>query len=122
MFFDIYFAVVIAILRFSNEIVVLRNAFSVMKIRFSNSQRICSVGERKLSLFVGGIGLETFCVQKSREDVAEDDTAVHAVCRHSRGFFSFGLFFGRFLLSSFAVQHGATIHFVARCICDTSPL
>ena len=22
----------------------------------------------------------------------------------------------------FAVQHGATVHFVARCVCDTSPL
>ena len=117
MFFDIYFAVVIAILRFSNEIVVLRNAFSVMKIRFSNSQRICSVGERKLSLFVGGIGLETFCVQKSREDVAEDDTAVHAVCRHSRGPFSIGfllLFFFSPCFLGGAVQNGATGHFVAR--------
>ena len=44
----------------------------------------------------------------------DDDKAVHAVCRHSRGFFSFGLFFGLFLFSFFAVQHGATIHFVAR--------
>ena len=44
----------------------------------------------------------------------DDDTAVYAVCRHFRGFFSLGLFFGLLLSSFFAVQHGATGHFVAR--------
>ena len=52
----------------------------------------------------------------------DDDTAVYAVCRHFRGFFSLGLFFGLLLSSFFAVQHGATVHFVVRCVCDTSPL
>ena len=45
------------------------------------------------------------------------DTAVHAVCRHSRGPFSFGLFFGLLIFSMyffFAIQHGATSHFVAK--------
>ena len=51
----------------------------------------------------------------------DDDTAVHAVCRHSRGIFSFGLFFGLFLFSFFEVQYGATVHFVGRCVCDTPP-